>query len=123
MNPDRLRAAIERIGIEKDSDYTLVMEEVERMMDADRELIEGIVDEVSPGGEISPGHLREVAEKALAAGRERIASELFNRPAFMTAVAGDGKPYVKIEFGTMKEMHEFHGALVDLSKHKRHGCP
>lgn len=31
MTPDPLRTAIERIGIEKPSDYTLVMEEVGRM--------------------------------------------------------------------------------------------
>lgn len=33
MTPDPLRTAIERIGIEKPSDYSLVLEEVERMSD------------------------------------------------------------------------------------------
>lgn len=38
---DHLRAAIERIGIEKDSDYTLVMEEVGRM-EAEEKLVERV---------------------------------------------------------------------------------
>ena len=61
---------------------------------------------------------REIIANAILAERTRIASSLFNRPAFMLAVAGDGKPYVKIEFGTLEEMQDLHGALVELSKHK-----
>lgn len=41
MNPDHLRAAIERIGIEKYSDYTLAMEEVGRM-EAEEKLVERV---------------------------------------------------------------------------------
>jgi hypothetical protein len=47
--------------------------------------------------------------------RERIATDLFDRDAFMTACAGDGDPYVKIQFKTLKEMHSFHRTLCDLA--------
>ena len=40
MNPDHLRAAIEKIGIEKPSDYTLVLEEVGRMEAEEKREIE-----------------------------------------------------------------------------------
>lgn len=47
--------------------------------------------------------------------RGRIATDLFDRDAFMTACAGDGDPYVKIQFKTLKEMHSFHRTLCDLA--------
>lgn len=61
-------------------------------------------------------HAEHVAAVAIEAERNRIAAAIFDRPAFMTAVSGDGKPYVKIEFDTTSEMQNFYGLLVDLSK-------
>lgn len=47
--------------------------------------------------------------------RERIATDLFDRDAFMTACAGDGDPYVKVQFKTLKEMQRFHRELCKLA--------
>lgn len=54
---------------------------------------------------------------AIMAERERIATHLFDRDAFMTAVSGDGDPFVKVQFKTLAEMQSFYRALVELSAH------
>lgn len=33
---------------------------------------------------------------------------------FMTCVSGDGDPYVKTQFSTLNESHEFHSTLIAI---------
>lgn len=47
--------------------------------------------------------------------RERVAAVLLGRGGFMTAVDGDGAPYVRFRFATLGEMQDFHRALFELS--------
>lgn len=53
--------------------------------------------------------------RAILAERERCATDLFDREAFMMAVSGDGDPYVKVQFKTLKEMQSFHRELCKLA--------
>lgn len=55
----------------------------------------------------------EAAEAKLAAA-EAEAARLRDAltPAFITCIAGDGDPYVKIQFKTLQTAHEFHGQLI-----------
>ncbi|MRX32783.1 hypothetical protein [Aminobacter sp. MDW-2] len=45
-----------------------------------------------------------------------MAQKLFDRPAFMTARSGPGKPKVVIEFTSLSEMQSFHADFVYLSQ-------
>jgi len=56
-----------------------------------------------------------MVSNAILAERERCATNLFDREAFMTAVSGDGDPYVKVQFKTLKEMQSFHRELCKLA--------
>jgi len=57
----------------------------------------------------------EAMQPAILAERERVATHLFDREAFMMAVSGDGDPYVKVQFKTLKEMQSFHRELCKLA--------
>ncbi|MBX5206716.1 hypothetical protein [Rhizobium sp. NZLR11] len=56
--------------------------------------------------------------KAILAERQRIASDLFNRPGFMTNNSVDGKHWIEISFKTGEETFGLYNALVRLSQWK-----